>query len=422
MSSVARVLAQAPRALRRSFNSLLSRAQTRGPRGICEENLKRYCLGGYHPVHIGDEFHGGRYKVITKLGYGVYSTVWLARNMQTGQHVALKILTADSYDGKKDTFEREILRHIASKTTQAPSIKPGSNRILGLLDEFQYSGPNGKHVCLVFKPMGPSMSTYRRLFPRLKIPVPVAKNVARQLLEALAFLHDTCHIIHTDIKPQNILIETPEINEMFDHAPSEVFLQQSLPANPPENFYMDSEPVTSGEEDLSKAMDISIKLADFGVASWFDRHLTEWIQPQMLRAPEVILSAEWDHKVDIWNLGLIIWELVQGQLCFDGQATATAPYSSEAHLAQMTAILGSFPSSLLERSQSRGRFFDSQGGLLGDLHFPSLSLRSLNANNGTLEGQEADDFVDFIQRTLALEPRQRPDARELLQAKWLQDV
>lgn len=55
---------------------------------------------------------------------------------------------------------------------------------------------------------------------------------------------------------------------MFDHAPSEVFLQQSLPANPPENFYMDSEPVTSGEEDLSKAMDISIKLADFGVGKY----------------------------------------------------------------------------------------------------------------------------------------------------------
>ncbi|OTA78343.1 hypothetical protein M434DRAFT_87359 [Hypoxylon sp. CO27-5] len=270
--------------------------------------------------------------------------------------------------------------------------------------------------------MGPNLSIYRRLFPYLRIPVPVAKNIARQLLQALAFLHDTCHIIHTDIKPQNILIETQEINEMFDHAPSEVFLQQSPPVNPPDNFYMQSEPVTSGEEDLSKTTDISVKLADFGVASWFDRHLTEWIQPQMLRAPEVILYAGWDHKVDIWNFGLIIWELVQGQLCFDGQATATAPYSSEAHLAQMTAILGSFPDSLLERSQSRDNFFDSQGCLLSEIHFPPMSLRSLNDGNGTLGGQEADDFVDFIQATLALEPKQRPEARELLQARWLQNT
>ena len=46
------------------------------------------------------------------------------------------------------------------------------------------------------------------------------------------------------------------------------------------------------------------------VASWIDKHLTEWIQPQMLRAPEVILGAEWDHKVDIWNLGLIVRPLL----------------------------------------------------------------------------------------------------------------
>lgn len=43
-----------------------------------------------------------------------------------------------------------------------------------------------------------------------------------------------------------------------------------------------------------------------GSASWFDRHLTEWIQPEKLRAPEVILGAQWDQKVDIWNLGLIV--------------------------------------------------------------------------------------------------------------------
>ncbi|KAI0841440.1 kinase-like protein [Hypoxylon sp. FL0890] len=422
MPSFGRIFGEGSLALRRAFNLFLPSRQIRTFENVWEEDLARYCPGGYHPVRIGDEFHSGRYKVVTKLGYGIYSTVWLARNLQNGGHVALKILTADAYDGKKDTFELDILRCMASKTTQSPDIEPGSDRILGLLDEFQHSGPNGKHVCLVFMPMGPNLSIYRRLFPKLRIPIPVAKNIARQLLQALAFLHDTCHIIHTDIKPQNVLIKTQEINEMFDRAPSEVFLQQSPPVNPPENFYMQSEPVSSGEEDLSKTIGISVKLADFGVASWFDKHLTEWIQPQMLRAPEVILNAGWNHKVDIWNLGLIIWELVQGQLCFDGQATATAPYSSEAHLAQMTAILGSFPVSLLERSQSRDKFFDSQGHLLSEIHFPPVSLKSLNAGNGTLEGQEADDFVDFIQETIALEPERRPDARQLLQARWLQDV
>lgn len=55
---------------------------------------------------------------------------------------------------------------------------------------------------------------------------------------------------------------------MFECAPTEVFLQESPPVNPPDNFYMESEPVTSGGEDLSEVMDISIRLADFGVGTY----------------------------------------------------------------------------------------------------------------------------------------------------------
>src|SRR5271169_3054964 len=46
-----------------------------------EENiLMNYCPGVYHPVRLGDTFKDGRYTVIQKLGFGVYSTVWLCRD------------------------------------------------------------------------------------------------------------------------------------------------------------------------------------------------------------------------------------------------------------------------------------------------------------------------------------------------------
>ena len=41
-----------------------------------------YRPGGYHPVHLGDVYCQ-RYKVINKLGFGTYSTVWLARDYQS---------------------------------------------------------------------------------------------------------------------------------------------------------------------------------------------------------------------------------------------------------------------------------------------------------------------------------------------------
>lgn len=45
-----------------------------------EEDWEDYCKGGYHPVHIGDAFSDGRYVVVRKLGWGHFSTVWLAKD------------------------------------------------------------------------------------------------------------------------------------------------------------------------------------------------------------------------------------------------------------------------------------------------------------------------------------------------------
>jgi non-specific serine/threonine protein kinase len=45
------------------------------------EWIEDYHPGGYHPVHLGDVFNNGQYKVIRKLGDGSYSTVWLARDL-----------------------------------------------------------------------------------------------------------------------------------------------------------------------------------------------------------------------------------------------------------------------------------------------------------------------------------------------------
>jgi len=46
------------------------------------ESPLRYLPGGYYPVHLG-EVYRERYRVINKLGFGSYSTVWLARDLQS---------------------------------------------------------------------------------------------------------------------------------------------------------------------------------------------------------------------------------------------------------------------------------------------------------------------------------------------------
>ena len=60
-----------------------------------EEDWEDYVKGGYHPVHIGDAFSDGRYVVVRKLGWGHFSTVWLARDTQ-GQLNALELVRKSS--------------------------------------------------------------------------------------------------------------------------------------------------------------------------------------------------------------------------------------------------------------------------------------------------------------------------------------
>lgn len=76
-------------------------------------------------------------------------------------------------------------------------------------------------------------------------------------------------MIVLDIKPQNILIQTSAIKNMFQHAPSEAFKPDSLALPPPLDFYTESAQVSSAEEDLAHSTDISIMLADFGTGRPF---------------------------------------------------------------------------------------------------------------------------------------------------------
>ena len=48
-----------------------------------QEELSKYKPGGYHPVTLGDTFKNGRYEIHHKLGFGGFSTVWLAKDKES---------------------------------------------------------------------------------------------------------------------------------------------------------------------------------------------------------------------------------------------------------------------------------------------------------------------------------------------------
>ncbi|KAK9247894.1 CMGC/SRPK protein kinase [Lipomyces tetrasporus] len=59
------------------------------------EQIENYRKRGFHPVSIGENFARGRYRILHKLGFGGFSTVWLARDERNHRLVSLKIVTAE---------------------------------------------------------------------------------------------------------------------------------------------------------------------------------------------------------------------------------------------------------------------------------------------------------------------------------------
>ncbi|KAL1966924.1 hypothetical protein VTN77DRAFT_3668 [Rasamsonia byssochlamydoides] len=151
------------------------------------EDLSKYERGVYYAVHLGDEFGDGRYKVLHKVGNGVSSQLWLARDQCSRGHgyVALKVVPAG-------TRETQILTYLAQRPSRQEH-HPGYRHVMRLLDHVPISGSSGSYDCLVLEIVGLD------LFSLLKsgggLPYTHAKRTSAQVARGLAYMHDLkiCH-------------------------------------------------------------------------------------------------------------------------------------------------------------------------------------------------------------------------------------
>ncbi|KAJ3381707.1 cyclin-dependent serine/threonine protein kinase [Lobulomyces angularis] len=204
-----------------------------------------------------------KYQKIEKLGEGTSGVVYKAQQKDSNMITALKrIKLENSEEGIPCTAIREIsilkeLRH---------------QNVVRIYDVIHTE----KKLTLVFEYFDSDLKKFMDVFEG-NIDSATIKNLSNQLLTGVAYIHSQ-HVLHRDLKPQNLLI--------------------------------------------NKKMEL--KLADFGLArdygipvrSYSDEVVTLWY-----RAPDVLLgSKHYSTSIDIWSCGCIIAEIATGQVLFPGQS------------------------------------------------------------------------------------------------------
>ncbi|KAG6864396.1 hypothetical protein C0991_009885 [Blastosporella zonata] len=194
-----------------------------------EEDWEDYVKGGYHPVKLGDTFSDGRYIVVRKLGWGHFSTVWLARDTKMSRHVALKVVKSAPRYTETALDEIKLLQRLITSSTppQPASVSnpnpsgspahthPGRSHVISFLDHFRHKGPNGTHVCMVFEVLGENLLGLIKRHQNKGVPMHLVRQIAKQVLLGLDYMHRCCGVIHTDLKPENVLISIDDVEAII---------------------------------------------------------------------------------------------------------------------------------------------------------------------------------------------------------------
>ncbi|KAG6118918.1 hypothetical protein E4U13_008142 [Claviceps humidiphila] len=380
------------------------------------ENQTRYKRFGLHPITLGDVLpkpltcvsdvnKEPRYRIMLKLGFGAFATVWLARDFVEERYVAVKV----GLGSDKPLLDREA--EILSQIRKTGPGKHGYESVIELLDVFIVEGPNGFHQCLVTEVVSPlsNQDTAQHC----------SFDVVRQIVEGFAFLHGE-GIVHGDPHVGNIGIALPQLEQFEEDDIAGYFSNPEIipvvPRDP--KFPMNSIPPYLVQS-------VTVEILGFGRAYRISQAVPNLLDaaPEKIRPPEVVLhelcdgriGSTWSEVADIWALGCTLYHIKSGD-----ELISTMD-SLKDYLFQAIQFGGPPPETWPKVWETQDR---QHGNCCRDTDTlaPALCDRvkvwevreeSLNSSR-TPHDEEILAFLNFIKRMIITDPDERTPTRVLL--------
>ncbi|XP_064653146.1 dual specificity protein kinase CLK2-like isoform X2 [Lineus longissimus] len=351
---------------RRSNSSQISRSRDNSERAPSIEDDEEG-----HLIYRQGDLLQARYEVIRTLGEGTFGKVVEVKdNQRNGQQLALKIIKNVEKYREAAKLEINVLEKLMERDPE------GKHLCVRMLDWFDYHG----HMCLAFDMLGLSVFDFLKDNGYQPYPMHQVRHMSYQMCYAVKFLHEM-HLTHTDLKPENILFVKSDADATYN---------------------------AKKKKDDLRVRDTSIRLIDFGSATFDHEHHSTIVSTRHYRAPEVILELGWSQPCDVWSVGCIMFELYTGYTLFQ-------THDNKEHLAMMERILGSLPYRMTKKSRN-GYFW--HGRL--DWDYNSPAGRYVRENCRPLhrymlgDTQEHRELFDLVERMLEYDPTQRITFEDVL--------
>jgi serine/threonine protein kinase len=360
-----------------------------------------------------------KYNILTELGRGMYSIVWLAYCIDNQKYYAVKVQHPNEYKSGIDenTFVKTL---------------PNINVFNTIVHDFKEIRDDKKYLCTVYNLHCSNLDCLLRKGKYVDgIPFNIAKTMFIEILEACNYLHTNLKVYHGDIKTDNILLkgisnknkeiiklyDSFKFNELYSNAKKEynntklssskkLKIRSQLHSNIFNNIIEIINKSDIDKYDINDEYIINshVCLSDFGQFVEDGEYYEESFGTRYYRSPENILVGKTSFPNDIWALGCTFYEILTGRILFDPDKDKT--YSrDDYHLKLINEACGEFPKSFLKSTKLHKYYFNKgQINMNKNLEYTNKIENKLKS---ILSENDYNIAIKLIKGMLEIDPTKR---------------